>query len=296
MNGIPLRGILLLVLGLSAAAFSGGLMKMMAQTMEPVLIVWFRFTGYFLLILPVVLWRAGRAGGRIWPVPRPRLQLLRGLCMGGSTVFFITGARTLPFADAIAILYAYPFFLTLAAPFVLGEKVSLAAWLGVLGGFLGVLIIMRPSFDGIGMDAVFVLCCSLLVTSQLLLNRKLGIVADPLVTSCYGAFVAMAVTALSLPWVWQPVPIAEWGILVVLGLTGAIAQTAIVLAFTRAPASDLAPFTYSELISAVVFGYLLFGTLPDWLSWVGIVLIAASGIAVAHAMSMRTTPRRIPKI
>ena len=292
MNGFPMQGILLIIFGLSAAAFSGALMKLMSETMPPVLIVWFRFMGYFLIMLPVLMWRRAR----VWPVPRPRMQVLRGLCMAGSTVCFITGARTLEYADAIAILYAYPFFLTVLAPILLGEKVSMAAWIGVCGGFMGVLIVVRPSFDGVGLDAVWVLACALLVTAQLILNRKLGSVADPLVTSTYGAAVATAVTAFGLPWLWQPVPVGDWGILVVLGIAGAISQTAIVLAFSRAPASDLAPFTYTEIVSAVVFGFLVFGTLPDSLGWIGMALIIASGVAVARAMSQRSTPRRNPKI
>jgi len=292
-GGLPLSGILLIVFGLSAAAFSGALMKLLAETMPPALIVWYRFAGYFLIMLPIVLWRQGVHIAR---VPRPRMQVLRGLCMAGSTICFITGARTLPYADAIAILYAYPFFLTLVAPVLLGERVSLAAWAGVTGGFVGVLVIMRPSFDGIGTDALWVLACAILVTSQLVINRKLGAVADPLVTSTYGALIATLATALALPWLWQPVAAEHWGILALLGLTAAISQTAIVLAFSRAPASDLAPFTYTEIVSAVVFGWLVFETLPDWQSWAGIVLIIASGVAVARAMAMRTTPRRVPKI
>ena len=293
MTGVPLRGIVMIIAGLSAAAFSGALMKLLADTMPPTLIVWFRFAGYFLVMLPVVLVRSGRA---VLPVPRPGMQLLRGLCMAGSTVLFISGARTLDYADAIAILYAYPFFLTLLAPWLLGEKVSLAAWAGVAGGFLGVLLVVRPGFAGIGLDALMVLGCSILVTSQLVINRKLGAVADPLVTSCYGAGVATLVTSAGLPWLWQPVPVEDWGILALLGVTGAISQTAIVLAFARTAASDLAPFTYTELISAVLFGWLLFGTLPDWISWAGIGLISLSGIAVARAMAMRNMPRRVPRI
>jgi len=293
MNGIPLRGILLLIFGLSMAAFSGGLMKTLAETMPPTLIVWFRFTLYFLIMAPIVAVRNGRS---VFNVPRPGMQVFRGMVMAGSTVCFITGARTLPYADAIAILYAYPFLLTLVAPWVLGEKVSLAAWVGVIGGFAGVLIIMRPSFDGIGMDAVWVLICAILVTTQLVLNRILGSVSDPLVTSCYGACIATIVTSLTLPWLWQPVPIADWGIIALLGVTGAVAQTSIVMAFSQANASDLAPFTYAEIISAIVFGLLMFGTLPDWISWVGIGLIVASGVLVARAMAMRNTPRRVPKI
>ena len=244
-------------------------------------------------MLPLVLWLHGRA---ILAVPRLKLQLFRGLCMAGSTVFFITGAQTLDYADAIAILYAYPFFLTLLAPWVLGERVSLAAWAGVGGGFLGVLLVVRPSFEGVGLDAVLVLCCALLVTTQLIINRKLGAVADPLVTSCYGAGIATLVATLWLPWLWQPVPAENWGILAFLAVTGAISQTAIVLAFARTAASDLAPFTYTEIIAAVLLGWIVFGTLPDWISWAGIGLICLSGIAVARAMAMRNMPRRVPRI
>ena len=293
MSGLPVRGILLIVFGLSMAAFSGALMKILSETMPPALVVWYRFAGYFLVLLPVVLWRTGRT---ILPVPRPGLQVLRGLCMAGSTVFFISGARTLDYADAIAILYAYPFFLTLLAPWLLGERVSLAAWAGIAGGFLGVLLVVRPSFDGVGLNAVMVLICALLVTSQLIINRKLGGVADPLVTSLYGAGIATLITTPVLPWLWQQIAVGDWTILIILAFTGAASQTATVMAFARTPASDLAPFTYTELISAIVFGWLIFGTLPDWISWAGIALISLSGIAVARAMAMRNVPRRVPRI
>lgn len=293
MNGVPVRAIAIIVFGLAAAALSGGLMKMLSETLPPVLVVWFRFAGYFLMMLPIVLWRSGL---RVLQVPRPGMQLVRGFCMAGSTIFFLSGARTLDYADAIAILYAYPFFLTLLAPFLLGERVSLAAWFGVTGGFIGVLLVVRPSFAGVGVDALMVLACALLVTSQLIINRKLGAVADPLAISCYGAAVATVVTSVSLPWVWQPVPVSDWGLVVASCVAGAVSQTMIVVAFSRTAASDLAPFTYTELISAVIFGWLLFGTLPDWISWVGIALICASGVAVARAMAMRNMPRRVPRI
>ncbi|MEM7743172.1 MAG: DMT family transporter [Pseudomonadota bacterium] len=292
-HGIPLGGIVLLIAGLSAAAFSGALMKLLTETMPPLLIVWFRFTGYFVLMVPVVALMSRQP---FWSIPRPGMQILRGLTMIGATVLFVSGARTLGFADAVAILYAYPFLLTLAAPWVLGEKVSTAAWAGVAGGFLGVLVVVRPSFDGVGLDAVLVFGCACLVAMQLAINRKLGEVADPLATSCYGAFVAMCVTTLALPWLWQPVTTHELLILGLLAITGAVSQTAMVMAFMRTPASDLAPFTYSEIVSAVVFGVLIFGTWPDMWSWIGIALIVAAGIGVARAMSLKTTARRTPKV
>ncbi|MEM7211396.1 MAG: DMT family transporter [Pseudomonadota bacterium] len=292
-DATPMRGILLIVFGLAAAALSGAQMKMLSEMLPVLLIVWARFAGYFLIILPVVLARRTTA---IWPPVRPGLQVLRGLCMCSATICFVMGARTLNFADAIAILYAYPFMLTLAAPIFLGEQVRRAVWIGVAAGFVGVLIVMRPGFDGIGVDALWVLGAAVSVTTMLIINRKLGAVTDPLVTSSYGAFIAMVLTAPGMVMHWQPIGLETLGMLVVLGFTGAISQTTIVLAFSRAPASDLAVFTYSEIVSAVVIGFLLFGTWPDGWSWVGIGLIVISGAGVARAMQGPSTPRRAPKI
>lgn len=289
----PTRGILLIVFGLAAAALSGAQMKILAETLPVLMIVCARFAGYFLIMLPVVLLRRTRA---VWPPARPRLQIVRGLCMCCSSICFVMGARTLDYADAIAILYAYPFLLTLAAPLFLGERVRAEVWLGVATGFVGVLIVMRPGFDGVGADVLWVLGAALGVTTMLIVNRKLGSVSDPLVTSTYGAFVAMALTSPGLLLFWQTPNLTELGLLALLGLTGAISQTAIVLAFARTPASDLAVFTYSEIVSAVVIGFLIFGTLPDALSWAGITLIVVSGAGVARAMRGPATPRRAPKI
>ena len=189
-----------------------------------------------------------------------------------------------------------PWSVSPSAPVSIVASEAVSAWAGVAGGFAGVLLVVRPSFEGVGLDAVLVLCCALLVTSQLIINRKLGGFADPLATSCYGAGIATLVTSAALPWLWQPVPASDWWILALLAVLGAVSQTAVVLAFARTPASDLAPFTYTELISAVLFGFLLFGTLPDWISWTGIALICLSGVAVARAMAMRNVPRRVPRI
>jgi drug/metabolite transporter (DMT)-like permease len=79
-------------------------------------------------------------------------------------------------------------------------------------------------------------------------------------------------------------------------LCGGANQTMLVFAFAHTDASTLAPFTYSEIVSAVVFGFLFFGTLPTALSWAGIALITLSGIYVARALHVQNIPRRVPKV
>ena len=281
------------MLGLSLAAFGGALMKLLTGDLPPMLIGWVRFTGFFLMIAPVALLRVGRRALR---PPRPGIQIVRGLLHAASNVCFVAGVYYLNFADAIAILYVYPFLMVLMAPAVLGERVTLAGWLGVIGGFGGVLLVMRPDFQSFDIGAFLVLAAGALIAIQMLLNRKLGVLADPTVISMWGALAAAFALSLALPFVWQPITAGQFGILALTALTGAISHTLMIMAFARAPASDLAPFTYSEIVSAVLIGFIMFGTLPDLMSWSGIGLITLSGIIVGRAQAARIVLRRQPKI
>jgi drug/metabolite transporter (DMT)-like permease len=165
-------GILLVVAGLSLAALTGALMKTLTTDMSPMLIGWFRFTGYFLIMVPFALHRVGR---RAFRPPRIGIQVLRGLLLVAGNLSFMFGVRGLDFADAIAILYVYPFLMTLLAPMVLGERVSLTGWAGVFGGFAGVLLVMRPEFGNLDVNALLVLGTGGVVALQMLMNRKLGV-------------------------------------------------------------------------------------------------------------------------
>ena len=275
---------LYIVLGLSLAALAGAMMKLLADDLSAFQITWFRFFGFALIILPIVLVRFGRSA---FKSERPWIQVVRGISLAAATVAFVMGARTVDFADAIAILYAYPFLLTLIAVRFLGERVRLIGWLGVLGGFIGVLMVMRPEFRVVNVGTLLVFLCAIIVSIQLALNRKLAEVSHPLVTSVWGAVIASAILTAFLPFFWQPVDARHVLTLGVLIITGAASQTLVVFAFARAAASTLAPFTYFEIVAAVVIGYFIFGTLPVWESWVGIVLIVISGLVVARALTQK---------
>ncbi len=283
------RGIVLLVIGLSLAAFSGALMKLLGDQIAVFQVVWFRFSGMCVILLPYLIWRYGLAGLR---PARPVIQLIRGLTMAGATTLFVLGARTVDFADAIAILYAYPFLLVIIAVLFLGERANRVVWIGVGGGFIGVLLVMRPEFEQINVGNLYIFACAVIVSIQLALNRKLGNVSPPLVTSFAGAFCAALVLSPMLVGAWAPIPDGAWFYIALLIVSGAINQTLLVYAFAHADASTLAPFTYIEIVSAVIFGFLFFGTLPTPLSWIGILLIVVGGLYVSRAMRVRSIPRR----
>ena len=287
------KGIVMVIIGLSIAAFSGAIMKLLGNQISAYQVAWFRFAGMSLLLLPYLIWRYGASA--IKPA-RPMIQLIRGLTMAGGSTAFVIGAQTVDYADAIAILYAYPFLLVIIAVVFLGERANWSVWIGVVGGFTGVLLVMRPDFEQVNTGNLYIFASAVIVSVQLALNRKLSVVSPPLITACAGAVFAALTLTLMLPGSWEPIPDDAWFYIGVLVVSGSINQVLLVYAFAHADASTLAPFTYFEIVSAVIFGYLFFATMPTALSWVGIALITVGGIYVSQALRMRNISRRGTKI
>ena len=293
-SGSLRAGLVPLLAGLFLAALSGAVMKGLSDELPAFLIVWMRFLGFVLLMLPLVVWRHGRGAFR--PV-MPGAQALRGAMMAAGTACFIVAARTLEFAEAITLLYVYPFIITLLAPVFLREPPRLSTFLGVAGGFAGVLLVARPDTGGLlAAGAPFALGAGALIAGQMILNRRLGRSVDPILTSFWGACVVAALVTPAAPFLWQTPTLAQAGQLALLAVLASVSQTLHAIAFARAPAADLAPFTYAEIVAGVGIGLAVFGTWPDVLSFLGMAVIALSGIAVARVQRGRMTARRTTKI
>ena len=106
-----------------------------------------------------------------------------------------------------------------------------------------------------------------------------------------GAVSATMVLSVFLPFYWLPVEMDNIWLIFALIICGAVSQILIVFSFSKTTASTLAPFTYFEIVAAVIIGYFMFGTLPGWISWVGIILITASGLMVAKTLPPQRNPR-----
>ena len=272
-------GIILVVIALALAAFGGGLMKLLTDSLSPVMIAWARFCGSSLILLPFVIWHVG--GIRLTP-HRPLIQTVRGVLMALGNIAFIFGVQQLDYANAIAILYVYPFIMVFLAPFVLGEKVGITGWIGVIGGFGGVVMVMRPDVTGLDYHALFVFVSGAMIAIQMLLNRLLGARSNPMVAALWGSMVAAIILTPFVPFFWSALTSTEVAILALLAVTASVSQTLMILGMGRAAAGDVAPFTYTEIVSGIVLGFLMFGTLPDALAFMGMALIVISGILVAR--------------
>ena len=249
-------------------------------------IAWSRFLFQTILMLPLFLRTRGAIATRALP-----LHALRGALIALTTLLFFAALKYLPLADAISIFFVEPLILTLLSALFLAEPVGRRRLAAVAVGFVGALIVIRPSFTTLGAPALLPLGAALSFAMYLMLTRKLAQHELPERMQFYaGVFGGMAMTlalvvgaatdVAVLGVVW-PSP-GEWLLLAGLGVIATGGHLLVVHAFRWAPAGLLAPFQYVEIVGATILGFLIFDDFPDLTTWVGVAIIVGSGMYVFH--------------
>ena len=274
----PLAGILLMLAAMSLVPLMDGIAKFLSGHYPVMQVVWARYAFHFTLLLPVVLWRHGSVGLHS---RRPGLQLIRGLCLLGSTVLFFAAISRMPIADALSLVFIAPLVVTAASPWVLGESVGVRRWSAVIVGFMGALIIIRPGFGNLHLGTLLALGAGLVYACYVLVTRRLSGSDAPLTTLLYTGGVGAVLTSLTLPWVWHTPAPAHLGLMVAMGAIAISGHFLIIRALDQAPASLLSPYSYSEIVMATIIGYLVFGDFPDSWTWAGIGVVVGSGVYIA---------------
>ena len=243
------------------------------------LVVWARFTFHLLFVIVALGPRYGLALVR---TARPGTQIMRGLLLAIASVLFVSALRYMPLAETSAISFLAPLLVTIMAVLFLKEKVELARWIAVLCGFIGVLAIIRPG-SSVFTWAVFLPIGSAMASAAYqILTRRLAGLESPYTSIFYSGLIGTLLLSAILPYYWVPPQnTLHAALLVINGTLGGLGHLILIKAFEHAPASRLAPFSYSQLIWVTVIGYLTFGDFPDTWSLVGITILMASGIYTA---------------
>jgi drug/metabolite transporter (DMT)-like permease len=275
----PRRGILLFVSGIALFSMLNGVVKAQAELFPINQIVFFR--NAFALI-PILLML--QASGTVAQLRTPRLRshvALSATFM--ATLFLLFNAYAMmPLADATAIAFTQPLIVTvLSVPFA-KEKVRPVEWAAVAVGFAGVMLVAQPSGEGAGLGALLALLGSATGAVTMLLQRRMSAVESTHVITFYtlGLSALVLVPTLFVSW-GAPTPLQLLG-LVVMGLASGLCQYLTVRAFYHAPASTLAPVTYTKMLWAVVIGVVWFGDVPTVA-----VLAGATVVIVATLLVMR---------
>ena len=222
-----------------------------------------------------------------------------------ATFSFVAAVRLMPIADALAIAFVEPFVILLIGRLFMGEEVGPRRLIAAAVGFTGALFVIQPSFSEFGAVALFPLGTALFFALYMLVTRRLSRDVHPIAmqfqTAVFGVVLCLPALALggtlgaeqlrfNLPegvfWLWCA------GV----GVASSISHIAMSYALKFAPSSTLAPLHYFEMITATLFGYLVFGDFPNLPAWIGIAIITGSGLYLIHRERLAAQARKGPQV
>ena len=280
------NGLLLMLLAMLAAPLIDIFSKLATDSTSPTMITAARFVFQALFMLPIVLWHG------LWRNFSWRMSgyhAIRAAIITVSMICFVATLAVMPVADAIAIFFVEPIILTILASIFLGETIGWRRYTACGVGFIGAMIVIRPSFEEVGLIAVLPVITAFCVAVFALMTRALAPRENPWAMqfqmSVWGipicALLLLAGDLTDVEFLTSSLPdltVSLW--LVGVGFFAALSGILAVYAYRVAPASVLAPLQYFEIVSATLFGWLVFGDFPDAVKWLGISIIVGSGLYI----------------
>jgi S-adenosylmethionine uptake transporter len=249
--------------------------KFLTETVHPIQIVWFRQLGLLLGVVVLI----GVQGRAVLVSSNPKLQIGRGVLAACSATLFIVGVSYVPLADAVAITFVAPFMVTVMGALILREPVGVRRWTAVLVGFIGTLIVIRPGMGVIHPAALLLIVAATAFALRQVLSRILAGEDKTQTTVAYTAIVSWTLLTIPLPFIWQnPSSGLEIALLIAMAVVAAFAEILVIMALDAAQAVVVAPVQYSLLIWGTFYGFVVFGQLPDAWTWIGALIIVATGL------------------
>ena len=281
----PLTGILILLAAIVCFACMDASAKWLGRGLGAVQIAGMRYLVSLVVVLALL---NPRTTPGVLHTARPLQQVLRGLCLIGSTLGCFLAVRTLPLTQFSSINFSAPLVTALLAGPVLGERIGPRRLVAVLVGFAGVLVITRPFGGAVSAAMGFAAVAALSNAFYYITTRLLAAHDRPETTMVYTSLVGAVLVSPALLWTWQPPASAlAWAVLIGLGLLGALGHWLLILAHRHAPASALAPYYYLQIVGAVAFGLTVFGDVPDLWTLIGGGIVIGSGLYLRYRERVR---------
>ena len=252
--------------------------KWLGQTYAPVQIVFFRQV-FELIPVAVIIWRSG--GFAALRTRRPFAHALRGGLMFVSALAFLTALRGMPLAEAVAVGFTGPLFITALSVPILGESVGVRRWTAVVVGMVGALIMVRPGTEAFRPEALLVLTAAFVGAFAMLLTRRLAQTETNVALVTYTTLIGGLASLPFASLVWRTPPIDDVGLFMLVGI-GGISAYLVVVAYRNAPAAVVAPFYYSSLIWGSILGWIVWRESPDPAVWIGAGIVVGAGVYITR--------------
>ena len=276
----PVAAVLLII---ATGTLLGGMdvtAKFLALEVPIVMVLWGRYFFHTLITFGYYA-RQTRSIGFL-RARRPGLQLFRAFCLFGATFFLYVALTRMQIGDASAIQFLAPVLMTAFSGVLLGEHVGPRRWAAVGFGFIGVMLVARPGSGVLGWNALLPLATAFLLAGYMMMTRVIRDKDDPATTTFYSTALGAVILSVLVVFYWKDLSPFQWGLMVTMGIAGAAGHFMLVKAFHSAEASMLAPFTYSQVIAALIWGFIVFRDIPSPWTLGGAGVVIGSGLYIWH--------------
>ncbi|TIX23385.1 DMT family transporter [Mesorhizobium sp.] len=272
-----LRGALFMVVAMAGFCLNDAITKYSSQSMNMAQVMLIR-GAFASLFVGLLAWQRGalaRPGSMLQP-----LVALRVISEAGATVSFLVALAHLPIANVSAVLQALPLAVTMGAALVFGEAVRWRRWLAIALGFAGVLIIVRPGFEGFSVYSLAALASVACCAVRDLATKRIPEAIPTLLVSTATALAMTIVGAVLLSPMggWTPMTGNSTALLALAAVLVIIGYQFIIMAMRAGDISFIAPFRYTALIWSILLGLFIFADIPDLPMIIGATIIIASGL------------------
>ena len=275
------KGVLFFMTAILVISVVDTICKLFTKELHAIQIVW----GYFIginLTLWVFFFLKGEKLSKLKITDRPILQILRPAFLVCSISSLFIGLTYLPLAEATAIGFVAPLFITILSFPILKEKVGIHRWIAILIGFTGVIIIIRPGGEFWQFVSIMPLLGAIFFALFQIFTRLLSGTEKAFTTLFYTGLGGLGWSSLIVPFVWVVPSQIHIIVFLATGILGALAHLCMINAFDYAQASLLAPYNYTKLIWVTIFGYLIFEDIPSLEMWIGSGVIVSAGLYVLY--------------
>ncbi len=273
-----MRGILLMCVASVFFSAMHVLVRYVARDVPPMQIAFLRNIFGVIVFAPLLL----STGLAFLRTKRIGLHAVRGLLNAVAMLMFFTGLALTPVARVTALSFSAPLFTALLSVIFLGERFRIRRWLAIIFGFAGTLIILRPGMIPVDPGSILVVASALIWAVTMIVIKVLSRTESSFAITAYmNIFLSLFSLGPAL-WVWVAPPPEMWVWLVAIGVLGTIAQLALSQALKETEPTAVLPFDFLKLVWATLLGMWVFGELPDVITWIGALVVFASGFFIAY--------------
>lgn len=273
------RGVIWVLVGCVLWSIIDGLVKATGRgDISPFQIAFIRYSVGFILLIPIAM-RGGWSGLK---TSRPGIHAGRiAIALTGQVLAYFAVINMI-LADVTAINFTRPLFVTVLAVFLLGELVSRKRWIATAVGFIGTLIVVRPGHSAFDPVSLVAITSAVLFSFALVMIRIMARTEPPPRILFYYHLGSAVLCAVPAAIVWQQPTLAQWGLLVAIGVITTLAMWCFVSGFSLAESSVVGPIEYTRLIFATAIGFFVFAEIPSIWTIIGAIIIVGAALVIAQ--------------